>query len=312
MPAASRGERRGAAKPRTKLPPTRARTRAANSGPRTLSKWRTAHKTGWPRVALAAGGVMMIALASVVFVSSSGLAGPIVATTRAAGGRIVATTREAFDSRFASLGLRVDVVHLQGASAAAQDEILKAAALKTGTPILGVDLDAVRARVEAVGWVERARVIRLFPDTLVVAVDERPLLAVWQHAGRSVVVASDGTVVGAVDPGQFPRLPLIVGEGANVAARDLLPELTKRPNLAARVDAVVRVDRRRWDLRLKDGGVVELPAKDQAAALRTLDDLDRKGRILGLGLARIDLRDPHMVVVRPRGGAAPVTTARGV
>ena len=301
MPAASRGERRGAAKPRTKLPPNRAGTRGANTAPRTLSKWRTAHKSGWPRIAIVAGGVMTIALAAAVLFSSGDHVD-----------QILAATRQALDSRFASLGLRVDVVHLQGASPAAQDEILKAAALSPGTPILDLDLDAVRMRVESVGWVERARVIRLWPDTVVVAVVERPLLAVWQHAGRSVVIATDGTVVGAVDPGRFPRLPLIVGAGANLAARDLLPELTKRPALSARVNAVVRVDQRRWDLQMKDGGVVQLPAKDPTSALRTLDALDREGRVLGLGLARIDLRDPAMVVVRPRGGAAALTTTHGV
>ena len=246
---------------------------------------------------------MVAALVLVVFLSTDGR-----------GYQLGAATRGAFESRFASLGLRVGAVHLRGASAAARDEIIQAAALKPGTPILTVDLDAIRARVEKVGWVEHARVIRLFPDTVVVAVVERPLMAVWQHAGRSVVVAADGTVVGSVDPARFSRLPLIVGEEANLTARDVLPQLARRPALAARINALVRVDRRRWDLQLRDGGVIQLPARDEATALKTLDTLDRRGRVLGLGLARIDLRDPAMVVVRPRGGAAPIptTTTHGV
>ena len=297
MPAASRGERRGPARPRTKPSSSRVRPRAVRPAARGLSKWRTAHKVGFPRSAGYAAATMVLALVAVVFLSTDGR-----------GARLAAATRGALDSRFSSVGLRVGVVHLQGASAAAQDEIMQAAALKTGTPILDVDLDAVRDRVEKVGWVEHARVIRLLPDTVVVAVVERPLMAVWQHAGRSVVVASDGRVVGSVDPARFPRLPLIVGEGANVAARDVLPQLARRPALATRVNALVRVDQRRWDLQLRGGEVIQLPAQDEATAFRTLDDLDQKGRILALGLARIDLRDPQMVVVRPRGGAAQITT----
>ena len=297
MPAVSRGERRGPARPRTKPSPSRVRPSAVRPATRGLSKWRSAHKLGFPRAAGYATATMVLALVLVVFLSTDGR-----------GARLMTVARGAGDSRFANLGLRVGVVHLQGASAPARDEIMQAAALKTGTPILGVDLGAVRARVEKVGWVEHARVIRLLPDTMVIAVMERPLMAVWQHAGRSVVVANDGTVVGSVDPARFSRLPLIVGEGANVAARDVLPELARRPALAARVNALVRVDQRRWDLRLRDGGVIELPAQDEAAALRALDNLDQKGRVLSLGLARIDLRDPEMVVVRPRGGAALITT----
>ena len=47
---------------------------------------------------------------------------------------------------------------------------------------------------------------------------KRPLMAVWEHAGRTVVVADDGTVVTKVDPGHFGGLPLIVGDGANPAS----------------------------------------------------------------------------------------------
>ena len=94
--------------------------------------------------------------------------------------------------QFANLGLTVREVHLQGVSKAAQDEVSAAAAIKAGEPLLGVDLAAVRARVERVGWVDHARVIRLFPDTLVIAVTERPLMAVWQHAGQAVVVTNNG------------------------------------------------------------------------------------------------------------------------
>ena len=36
--------------------------------------------------------------------------------------------------------------------------------------------------------------------------------------------------------------------------------LRQRPALMTRVDALVRVDGRRWDLRLKDGSLIQLPA----------------------------------------------------
>lgn len=233
----------------------------------------------------------------------------------ATGGRGQALSRglrDAVDTRMGSLGFRLAAVHLQGASPSAQDDILRAAAIPVGAPILTLDLKAIRARVEAVGWVERARVIRLLPDTLVIAVDERPLIAVWEHDGQSVVVASNGAPMPKIDPAHFTRLPLIVGEGANTAAAAILSEVTPRRELFLRIDAFVRVDGRRWDLRLKDGGTIMLPATDEEAALKRFDQLDRQARILELGLARIDLRDPEMIVVRPRGVAAPAAKSGGV
>jgi cell division protein FtsQ len=215
--------------------------------------------------------------------------------------------RRSFQGQFADLGLRVDAVHLQGASAASQDEILRAAAIRTGQPILGLDLGAIRARVERVGWVERAKVVRLLPDTLVIAVTERRLMAVWQVHGRLSVITADGLVVAGVDPDQFPRLPRLIGEGANTQANALLPQLAKHPTLEARLGWLRRVDRRRWDLILKDGGVILLPEADTeiAAALARLDRLDRLSGALSLGAERIDLRDPARTLVRLRAGATP-------
>jgi len=240
------------------------------------------------------------------------LVGVAVLATGGRGQHLVGAAHGAIESRFASLGFRLGVIHLQGASPAAQKEILRAAGLSFGAPILALDLNAVRTRVQRVGWVERARVVRLLPDTLVIAVVQRPLLAVWEHAGRAVVIAGDGRPVTQVDPSGFAGLPLIVGDGANLAAPAIVPAILVRPRLAQRLDALVRVDGRRWDIRLKDGCLIMLPAEGQDAALKQLDWLDRASRILDLGFARVDLRDPEMVVVRPRGGAAPVLTKAGV
>ena len=208
-----------------------------------------------------------------------------------------------------ALGFRLAKVKLQGVSAAATPDVLAAAGLKAGAPILGVDLEAVRQRVQAVGWVKGARVVRLLPDTLVIMAEERPRLAVWQVRGQSAVVDEDGRPIPEADPGRFPELPLVVGEGAATAAASVLPQIASRPRLAQRLDALVRVDGRRWDLRLKDGGLIQLPPGREDSALIQLDQLDRRARLLELGFARVDLRDPEVITVRPRSAGEGQATA---
>jgi cell division protein FtsQ len=132
-------------------------------------------------------------------------------------------------------------------------------------------------------------------------------MAVWQDNGRAAVIDTGGVVAPEASPARFAALPLVVGDGANLAAADILSHVLSRPRLADRLDALVRVDARRWDLRLKGGTIVQLPERDpdaaannEEAALIRLDQLDQQSRILDLGFARIDLRDPEMVAVRPR------------
>jgi cell division protein FtsQ len=151
-------------------------------------------------------------------------------------------------------------------------------------------------------------------------VDERRPIAVWQFQGRVGLVDDKGRVIAGAPATDFPQLPLVVGAGANEAVGDILPVLHSRPQLMAKVEALVRVDRRRWDLRLRDGALIQLPALDEEDALMRLDQLEQKARVLELGFEKIDLRDPQLVAVRPRAdaparpaelaGAAPTTAAR--
>lgn len=266
--------------------------------PRGPSKLRAVHGVGFsPGLA---------ALAALLFVS---LAVAAVLATGDRGPRLARGIREALDTRLASLGYRLGVVHLQGATEAARADIVAAAKLPFGAPILTLDLAGIRARVERSGWVASARVIRLLPDTLVIAVVQRPLMAIWEHAGHAVVVASNGAVLEHMNPADFPRLPLIVGPGANLAAAAVLPRIAARPRLARRLQALVRVDGRRWDLRLGDGCQILLPAENVEAGLEKLDTLDRESNLLELRLARVDLRDPEMVIVRPAGLPPPPKTS---
>jgi cell division protein FtsQ len=204
----------------------------------------------------------------------------------------------------ARIGFRLERVEVQGAPDMAKADILRAVTLAKDTPILALGLDDLRRRVEATGWVKDAKIVRLLPDTLVIAVTPRTPAAVWQHLGVSKVVDLDGQLIGGADPARFPELPLVVGDGAAEEAKAILPQLRQRPGLMAKVDALVLVDGRRWDLRLKDGSLIQLPAIGSDSALIQLDQLDQKQRILSLGFERVDLRNPEMVVVRPKPAAS--------
>jgi cell division protein FtsQ len=294
MPALVRGGSQRTAKPRSKPAPTSRGGRSAARAPAAPAKIRAAKKIGLkPAWALGAAGVI-VAL--------------VGATALMTGGRLHKTSGalvERFDGAMAAAGFRLTSVQVEGATPMARADILKASGLKRSEPILDVDLNDLRGRIERVGWVRSAKVVRLLPDTLVISISERKTSAVWQHGGRTLVVDDSGRPIPEADPSRFADLPLVVGEGANEAAADILPLVRARPKLMARLDALVRVDDRRWDIRMKDGGLIELPATGEESALIQLDQLDQKARILDLGFSRIDLRDPELIAVRPKDAGAP-------
>lgn len=252
---------------------------------------------------LAAIGKLDLSPRAVVISIAAGvlLLGGVLATGARAE-RISASIGHGVDSAAASAGLRLQRVYIEGESPEATAAIQRAVQLYADEPMTAIDLDAVRGRVEQVGWVKSARIVRLLPNTLIVHVIEHDRLAVWQSAGHSWVIDGQGQVIPNADAGRYPGLPLVVGKGADQAAAEVLPLIAQRPRLRSRIEALVRVDERRWDLRLKDGSLIQLPATDQDAALIQLDALDQRERLLDLGFARVDLRTPEEVAVRPSAG----------
>jgi cell division protein FtsQ len=286
MPAVMRGGSRAHAKPRAKAPPSQAKRPA----PRKPAGAKTAvrgHGLSPKQSLMTAAAVLVLALG-------------VALATGGRGERLVQATVSGIDGKFGEAGFRLKTVHVEGASSLATPDIVAAAEVYKDEPLLGLDLEALRKRVEQVGWVKEARIVRLLPDTLVVAVVERKQLAVWQHAGRTVVIDDHGQEIPEADPARFPNLPLVVGQGGDEHAAEILPTLAQRPKLIERMDALVRVDNRRWDLRMKDGSLIQLPAVGEEEALMQLEQLDERSRILELGFERIDLRNPDVVAVRPR------------
>ena len=296
MPAVLRGAAPSRAKPRAKAPASSKARKPAKAQERAYQP----AKLGAARGVGLSPKHAMFAAAAVL-----GVVGLAALVTGHRAEHLATGVNHSLAQRMGGLGFRLKAVHVQGATPMATADILKATGAYKDEPVMDLDLEALRQRVKAVGWVKEARVIRLLPDTLVLAVEERKQLAVWQSGGISHVIDETGFVIPEANPMLFPNLPLIVGAGANEFAAQILPEVMSRPRLAERVEALVRVDNRRWDLRLKDGSLIQLPAVDEAAAFLQLEQLDQRSRILELGFERIDLRDPSVVAVRPRDGALP-------
>lgn len=211
----------------------------------------------------------------------------------------LASLRERIGVVTAASGLRVRDVVIEGRANTPEPLLRAAIGVSKGDPILGFSVEAARARIETLSWVDHATVERRLPGTVVVFLQERRPFAIWQNHGKFQLVDRQGQVVNQ-DVAQFKNLPLIVGLGAPSAASVLLDALTDRPALAEKVSAAVRVGSRRWNLRMHSGADVMLPEGHEVAALDRLMQLERNHSLLERPLAAIDMRLPDRLVLRPK------------
>lgn len=110
----------------------------------------------------------------------------------------------------------VHSIEVRGAQRSGTAAVRAASGLSGGTPLVRIDPGKVAARIAALPWVQRARVERRWPTTVVVSVVERRPAAIAPcHAGRSssCLVDAEGRVVAAVAdaPAMAEALPRLVG-----------------------------------------------------------------------------------------------------
>lgn len=157
--------------------------------------------------------------------------------------------------------------------------------------LLSLDVAGIRAAVEALPWVRRASVRRIWPHALAIHIEEQQPLALW---GESALVNSDGA---AFEPASRPDgLPRLAGpERRRTEVVRLFRSLVPVMSSHGLEMAGLRLDARGgWTIDLVGGTRVELGTHALEARLsRFLAALPRLRRQSGRALGRVDLRYPN-------------------
>lgn len=226
----------------------------------------------------------------------------IFALSRSPDGRaLLAETGDRALAVSAELGLVVSNIDVEGRETTDAATIMAALAADRGTPILAVSPSRAKQQLESLPWVRSATIERRLPGTLIVRLSERHPMAVWQHDGKLELIDRQGEVIAVKDLGRFAKLPTVVGERAAGHTAALLEMLGREPALAARVSAAVRVDNRRWNVRIDNAIDVLLPEEDPAGAWARLAAFESHNNLLKRDVQTVDMRLPDRLVLRALG-----------
>lgn len=169
---------------------------------------------------------------------------------------------------------------------------------------LAVDLNAIEMAVRSLPWVGEVMVVRQWPDTLAVRVEEQSPYARWRDGG---FVNGEGSRFTVPETPELVALPVIAGpEGQEKALLAMLRTLNgKLAGLGRRVDVLELSIRRAWNVRLDDGLQVAMGRQD---ALATFDRFLMLAGLLGAerlqAVQRVDMRYPNgfAVSMKPDSG----------
>jgi cell division protein FtsQ len=213
-------------------------------------------------------------------------------------GRSYHAVSRGIDTVIADAGFGISEIHITGNRRTPYPQVLEVLGMKPGQSIFGADLWSARSRLARLEWIASAEIHRRYPDAIFVNLVEKRPFALWQAPADAkgeapiYVVERNGSLITSHEVEKFRRLPKLVGAGAPQAAADLVDAVAAHRAISARIAAYQRISKRRWNLILDDGVVVQLPEAGWQKQLDALEHLIIDGSILERDVTQIDLRSP--------------------
>jgi len=208
------------------------------------------------------------------------------------------------DALLSAAGFGIEAVKLSGQREINEFQILEALEIHEGTSLALFDAAGARERLNAMAWVKNASVMKLYPHTLQIKIEERVPYALWQRGDLVSIVNQAGDVITDDVDGRYANLLLVVNHGAQRRASEINSALEEVPALRPRVRAAFLVSDRRWDLQLENGISIRLPEQNYQAALADLVEMDEESGLLSRDIVAIDMRLADRVTVRLSDEAA--------
>ncbi|MGC1523669.1 MAG: cell division protein FtsQ/DivIB, partial [Steroidobacteraceae bacterium] len=140
-------------------------------------------------------------------------------------------------------------------------QIEKAVAPFSQSGFMSVDLDAIQRAVEALPWVDHARIQRRWPNSLHVTVIEQTAAARWGESGLLNTRGELFVKAAAHVPAELPRLSGPEGSESQVAQRYLAIQ-GHMLEAGMRIAALRLDERGAWEMDLDSGVTVRLGRRD--------------------------------------------------
>lgn len=189
----------------------------------------------------------------------------------------------------------VELTHPLGKTTRA--EIEAAVRARIGGNFFALDPGEVRAGLEALPWVRRASVRRVWPDRLQVSLEEHVPLARW---GEQALISMEGERFAAASAAPLPLFLAPAGAEREMARRYARFSAAVAP-LGARLERLVLSERNAWQLRLDSGLHIMLGRDADAAEARLRRFVAAHPETLGRIARRheyVDLRYPNGFALR--------------
>ena len=190
----------------------------------------------------------------------------------------------------------IKVASIDGSSDELANEIREILPLDFPVSYFDLDIKYLHKVVNEIPAVASAAIKISVGGVLQINVTEKSPAFMWRKDNVMSVIDETGSFIRIANSRvDYPKLPLVVGEAANLVVSEISSLMQANEYFKDHVRAFIRVGERRWDLILENNVRIMLPQREFLAAFDRLMLMNEAGSLLSGRLSNIDMR----LVVRP-------------
>ena len=190
----------------------------------------------------------------------------------------------------------IKVASIDGSSDELANEIREILPLDFPVSYFDLDIKYLHKVVNKIPAVASAAIKISVGGVLQINVTEKSPAFIWRKDNVMSVIDETGSFIRIANSRvDYPKLPLVVGEAADLAVSEISSLMQANEYFKDHVRAFIRVGERRWDLILENNVRIMLPQREFLAAFDRLMLMNEAGSLLSGRLSNIDMR----LVVRP-------------
>jgi len=192
--------------------------------------------------------------------------------------------------------LVVNEVWVTGLNFEEKENIISSLQFKIGDPVYSINLDKVKNRINKLDWINKAKILIYPYGVIEILIEEYVPFAIFDNFGKYFLINDKGFKFLEVDKNDFNKLFYVSGKNSLVSMDELKKLFYLLDSFNLKIDKVVRIDSRRWDLYLKKGLLIKLPAEKPFLVLSKFINLDFN-KIDYNKINFIDLRIPNRIII---------------
>ena len=169
--------------------------------------------------------------------------------------------------------------------------------------LITFDKANAKSLLEEDGWVKRANIKKVYPNTLSINIIESDPFAIFYNDQNIFLIDIDGEIISSnPDIDKYESLLTVRGEKAEVKLSEIIKEININfPEIRNKVNGLEFVDKRRWNLFLSSDLQVKLPDTEINESLKNLKKLFDDNQILDSNIIEVDLRIKGRAIIKVDG-----------